>query len=184
MLKENRSFYDITPTERIDANAAMHNNIILRSMQETLDSLTEQYGAAPIEWRWGNLHTITLRPPLLGYIADNPDASRLFRVVVNNLFSKGPFPGLGHGMSINKGEYSWHQPFDMHAGASLRRIVDFSTPHRSLSVLPTGQSGSPLSAHYGDQTSLWLEGRYRYIYQDSTFFDQTSYQTMRLLPGE
>jgi len=67
-------------------------------------------------------------------------------------------------------------------GPSIRRIIDFSSPERSLSVLPTGQSGNPLSTHYGDQTNMWLDGRYRYIYRDSTFFQEASYQTMRLLP--
>jgi penicillin amidase len=85
-------------------------------------------------------------------------------------------------MTINKGEYSWNDPFSVTLGPSIRRIIDFSEPYRSLSVLPTGQSGNPLSANYGDQTDLWLDGRYRYIYSDSTFFLETNVETMRFQP--
>jgi len=85
-------------------------------------------------------------------------------------------------MTINKGEYSWNNPFAVTLGPSIRRIIDFSETYRSLSVLPTGQSGNPLSANYGDQTDMWLDGRYRYIYSDSTFFLETNVESMRLIP--
>lgn len=180
MLKENSSFFDDNNTPGTETR----NDIFRKSMEETLEQLTEKYGTETLNWRWENVHQLTLRPPLLREISDNPDSPNVFKTIVNNLFSKGPYPVQGHGMSINKTRYSWHSPFDMNLGPSIRRIIDFSSPGRSFSVLPTGQSGNPVSAHYGDQTDLWLEGRYRYIYQDSTFFEQTSIQTMTLYPVE
>ncbi len=178
MLQEDSSFFNIQDTPEVETRA----DIVRMSMLQTLEELEERFGPETYEWRWENLNTLTLRPPLLGEFSDDPSAPRIFTTIVNNLFNKGPYPGIGHAMSINKSQYSWHRPFEMEMGATIRRIVDFSSPERSLSVLPTGQSGNPLSANYGDQTNLWLEGRYRYIYHDSTFFQQTSYQTMRLLP--
>lgn len=156
--------------------------MIVRSMQDAVEWLTSRYGEEPINWRWENHHTIRLRPPLFSEASDRAGAPAPLRLIVNNLMTKGPYPVDGHSMSINNGQYDWSRPFEMVAGPSIRRIVDFSTPHRSYSVLPTGQSGNPLSEFYGDQTDLWLNGQYRYIYQDSTFFRETSYQTMRLLP--
>ncbi len=178
MLIDDSSFFNVVTTGDIESRS----DIVRRAMAETLEQLENKYGPESVEWRWENVHSLTLKPPLLGEASENPDAPALFRTIVNNLFNKGPYGVRGHGMSINKGQYSWHRPFEMDLGASIRRIVDFSTPERSLTVLPTGQSGNPLSANYGDQTSLWLEGRYRFLYQDSTFFQQTSYQTMRLYP--
>lgn len=178
MLRDDSSFFNIITTPEIETRP----EIVRFSMARTLEQLNEKFGPEPFEWRWENLNTLTLKPPLLGEVSEDPNAPAVFRMIVNNLFSKGPYGGRGHGMSINKGQYSWHRPFEMNMGASIRRIVDFSTPERVLSVLPTGQSGNPLSTNYGDQTNLWLEGRYRFIYQDSTFFQQTSYQTMKLLP--
>jgi penicillin amidase len=52
-------------------------------------------------------------------------------------------------------------------------------------VLPTGQSGNPLSDYYGDQTELWLNGQYRWLHQDSTvLFDEVEVRSMRLVPGD
>lgn len=158
------------------------DEIIRLTMDETIQQLNERFGPEMLEWRWENAHTLTIKPPLLGDLSEAPEAPAVFQTIVNNLFNKGPYSFPGHGMTVNKGQYSWDNPFDMNMGASIRRIVDFSDTSRIFSVLPTGQSGNPLSTHYGDQTQLWLEGRYRYIYQDSTFFDQTSYQSMTLQP--
>lgn len=180
MLQEDSSFFDITTTPEIETRS----DAVRESMAQTLDELATRFGNEPSEWRWENLHSLTLKPPLLGEASESPDAPVVFRIIVNNLFSKGPYSVRGHGMSINKGQYSWDRPFEMNLGASVRRIIDFSTPERTLSVLPTGQSGNPFSTNYGDQTNLWLEGRYRFIYQDSTFFQQTSYETMTLIPSE
>lgn len=178
LLKDDSSIFNITGA----ISGETQSNIVLMSMLETINQLEEQFGPEPFQWRWENLNTLTLRPPLFGEVALDPEASAVIRMIVNNLLNKGPFTARGHGMSINKSQYSWHRPFDMNLGPSIRRIIDFSTPERSLSVLPTGQSGHPLSSNYGDQTYLWLEGRYRTIYNDSTFFQRSSYQTMTLKP--
>jgi penicillin G amidase len=178
MLFENSTFFNIEGTSITEGR----EEIVRLTMRETIEQLEEQFGPEPIEWRWENAARFTLRPPLLGEAVENPDAPAVLRLIVNNIFSKGPYAVSGHSMSINKSDYNWNRPFEVSLGPSIRRIIDFSSPGRSLSVLPTGQSGNPFSTHYGDQTDLWLEGRYRFIYQDSTFFQQTSYQTMQLIP--
>lgn len=157
--------------------------VILHSMRQALDSLRAGHGPEPVEWRWERLHTLTLRPPLFGEAASDSAAPAALRMIVNNLLSKGPYGTGGHAMSLNNGEYRWNKPFDMVVGASIRRIIDLSDPGSTLSILPTGQSGNPLSAYYGDQTESWLEGEYKLLYRDSTLFRQTQVETMRLLPA-
>ena len=71
----------------------------------------------------------------------------------------------------------------MTLGASIRRIVDLSNLSEIQTVIPTGQSGNPLSKHFGDQTDLWLNGQYRILYQDSTLFKKSDTRTMRLEPS-
>ncbi|MEX0661784.1 MAG: penicillin acylase family protein [Balneolaceae bacterium] len=179
LLKDETSFVNLSTDEQ----SISSNEVLRESMIETIDQLTETYGDEPFQWRWESLHTLTLKPPMLGEAADQPEASATLKMIVENLLSKGPYPAVGNGMTINKGQYSWQEPFEMNLGPAIRRIVDFSQPHRSYSVLATGQSGNPLSAHFGDQTDFWLDGRYRYIYQDSTFFQQSNYETTRLIPA-
>jgi len=179
LLQDDSSYYIVNDSLQTESQST----IVLTSMLETLNQLEEQFGPEPFQWRWENVNTLTLRPPLLGEVALDPESSSMIKMIVNNLLSKGPFPARGHGMTVNKAQYSWHRPFDMNLGPSIRRIIDFSTPDRSLSVLPTGQSGHPFSPYYGDQTNLWLEGRYRTIYNDSTFFQRSSFQTMTLQPN-
>jgi len=178
ILTDGSSFFNIVEEENIE----FRNETVRTAMQATVDQLTEEFGPEPFEWRWESVHTLTLRPPLLGEISDHPESPATLRLIVNNLLSKGPFPVPGHGMTINKGEYSWSDPFSVTLGPSIRRIVDFSSPSRTYSVLPTGQSGHPLSSNFGDQTEMWADGRYRYIYSDSTFFREINHRTMKLEP--
>jgi len=178
-LQNGSSFFDnVKTSDRTETR----NDIILQSMNEAIDYLQTNYGNEPFEWRWEQLHTITLEPSLFGRAANDPNAPAALKLIVNNLLSKGPYPAPGHGMSVNNGEYSWNDPFGMILGPSIRRIVDFSNLNRTYSILPTGQSGNPISEYYGDQTESWLNGQYKFLYQDSTFFEEVQYHTMELLP--
>jgi penicillin amidase len=85
-------------------------------------------------------------------------------------------------MSINNGQYNWDAPFEMVLGASVRRIVNLADLRFSQSILPTGQSGNPFSSHFGDQTSLWLEGRYKELVQDSSYVKLSNWRHMQLIP--
>ena len=43
-------------------------------------------------------------------------------------------------------------------GAGLRLVADLASPDGLLAVTATGQSGHPLSAHWGDMLPLWRDG--------------------------
>ena len=49
----------------------------------------------------------------------------------------------------------------MVSGPAIRRIVDFADIEHSWNVLPTGNSGNPLSPHYSDQAQLFVDGEFR-----------------------
>ncbi|MEX0721704.1 MAG: penicillin acylase family protein [Balneolaceae bacterium] len=177
-VQNNSSFFDDINTAEIEDK----EDIVLKSMQDALFFLSDSLGSEPFEWRWEQLHSLTLEPPFLSMAAKNPDASGTLKLIVNNILSRGPYPVPGHGMSINNGQYNWDYSFDMILGPSLRRIADLSNLSRTKSVMPTGQSGNPLSDHYGDQTNMWLDGQYRWLHQDSTLFMQADFKTMTLTP--
>jgi penicillin amidase len=87
-------------------------------------------------------------------------------------------------MTVNNTQYEWHAPYAQVLGASIRRIVDLSDLSKSESIIPTGQSGNPLSEHFGDQTELWLSGKYRIFEHSSRIVEQTRLRTMIMSPSE
>jgi|AntRauTorckE6833_2_1112554.scaffolds.fasta_scaffold04861_4 penicillin amidase len=180
LIETESALFDDIQTDSVETKEDM----VIRSMQDAILFLSDSLGSEPYEWRWEQLHTITFEPPLFARAAKDPKASSALRMVVNNVLSKGPYEVKSHGMSVNNGQYSWNDPFEMVLGPSIRRISDLSDISRSKSVLSTGQSGNPLSEYYGDQTELWLTGEYRWLHQDSTLFDEAEIRTMRLVPGE
>ena len=64
----------------------------------------------------------------------------------------------------NAGGFSLKTPYNQTAGASMRRIVDFSNLNKTKFILPTGQSGLPNSPHYRDQAEMYHSGKYRTDY--------------------
>src|SRR5699024_2730136 len=103
-------------------------------------------------------------------------------LIVDNILNKGPYPVGGHGLTINNGEYSWNDPYNMILGPSIRRIIDFSKLEYTLSIVPGGQSERPFSPYSGDQIENWLNGQYKFLYHDRKLFNEKQYDTMRLVP--
>ncbi|WP_421774242.1 penicillin acylase family protein [Gracilimonas sp.] len=180
LIDTESSFFDDLSTEAVETKEDM----VVKSMQDAILFLSDSLGSEPYEWRWEQLHTLMLEPPLLSQAAEDPEAPNALKLIVDNVLSKGPYKVPSHGMSVNNGQYRWNNAFEMILGPSIRRISDLSDMSRSKSILPTGQSGNPLSDHYGDQTDMWLDGQYRWLYQDSTLFEEADIRTMRLVPVE
>jgi penicillin amidase len=176
LIQDSSALFDDVTTPQIESRKDM----ILQSMQDAILFLSDSLGSEPFEWRWEQLHTITFEPPLFGMAADDPNAPKALSMIVDNVLSKGPFSVEGHGMSVNNGQYKWDSPFEMTLGASVRRIVDLSDLSATRSVLPTGQSGNPLSDHYGDQTSKWLNKQYRIFEQNEEIAEKRTTRTMIL----
>lgn len=106
---------------------------------------------------WGDLHTIEYKHPL----------GRIF--LLDKLFNIGPFPAPGSHNEINNMKMrSFGIPnFDVVAGPSTRRLIDFSRPGKSWGINPIGISGHLLSPFYDDQVQLFLDGKYREQWMDA-----------------
>jgi penicillin amidase len=172
------SFFDNINTSEIESRS----DIVVKSMQDAIFFLSDSLGPQSEDWRWEQLHTLTLKPQLFAEAAEQPDAPSSLKLIVKNLLSKGPYSVDGHGMSVDNAQYNWNSPFEMVLGPSIRRIVDLSNMSSVKTITPTGQSGSPFSEHFGDQTEMWLNGQYRVFYQDSNLFEQSELRTMNLTP--
>lgn len=99
---------------------------------------------------WGDVHTIEYRHPL----------GRNFPL--NLIFNLGPYPIPGAYNEINNNKQrGFTGDFQVVAGASTRRIIDFANPQKSWGILPIGNSEHILSPFYKDQVQMFIKGEYR-----------------------
>ncbi|WP_299528642.1 penicillin acylase family protein [uncultured Lutibacter sp.] len=148
-IKKNTSIWwdNISTTNIIETK----KNILSKSLVEAVASLENQFGNDITAWNWEKVHTLE-HPHPLGTIA-----------YLKNYFNVGPFPINGAREVINNRGYEYNNSglYNVNAGPSTRRIIDFSDVENSISILPTGQSGNPFSKHYKDQAEMYNKGEFR-----------------------
>ncbi|RKS99848.1 penicillin acylase family protein [Flavobacterium sp. 123] len=127
------------------------NQILTMSFKQAIHSLEDQLGNLVTAWTWSKVHTVEHQHPL-GKIA-----------VLKPFFNLGPFEVSGSNEVINNlfFDYTNDRSYIVKGGPSTRRVIDFSDIENSWSVLPTGQSGNQMSAHYSDQAVLYNSGKFR-----------------------
>ena len=70
--------------------------------------------------------------------------------------------------------YSDNPVNEVKAGPSTRRVIDFSDIENSVSILPSGQSGNPMSKHYADQAQMYNNGKFRKMKMNKAEIIKTS----------
>lgn len=123
---------------------------LVRGLEMSLDQLRARFGPRPIDWMWGNLHTLELKHLLSS------------NSVIRRIYDLGPFPRGGTNTTVNNGEYSLDRPYDMLIGPSMRMIVDMGKPGMYFS-LPGGECGQVLSSHYSDFLDDYLKGEIKFF---------------------
>ena len=138
---------DISTPEKMETK----KDILSKSLIETVAALEKQLGADMKNWTWGTVHTLEHNHPL-GSVAS-----------LREYFNVGPFPIKGAREVIDNRGYQLNEAgiYNVKAGPSTRRIIDFSDVENSMSILPTGQSGNPFSKHYRDQAEMYNKGEFR-----------------------
>jgi penicillin G amidase len=138
---------DVTTKDSKESRAVILN----KSFHEAIDALEKQLGNNLKTWTWDKVHTLEHSHPM-GQIA-----------VLKKIFNVGPFEVAGSNEVINNlmFDFSDSGSYNVKAGPSTRRVIDFSNIENSISILPTGQSGNPFSKHYNDQAEMYSLGRFR-----------------------
>lgn len=127
------------------------SEILAKSFKEAISALETQLGKSVPAWTWDKVHVVEYQHPL-GKIA-----------MLRKIFNVGPFEVSGSNEVINNQmfDYTNESKYVVKGGPSSRRVIDFSDIENSWNVLPTGQSGNPLSAHYNDQSEIYNTGNFR-----------------------
>ncbi|MCX6172750.1 MAG: penicillin acylase family protein [Flavobacterium sp.] len=125
--------------------------ILTQSFKEAITSLEKQLGKDIGQWQWAKVHKITFQHPI--------GKLKLF----SKFFNVGSYSIAGTNEVINNQLFIYTDDAEINTkgGPSTRRIIDFSDIENSWSVLPTGQSGNPMSKHYDDQSELFVNGKFR-----------------------
>ncbi|MGL2964976.1 penicillin acylase family protein [Flavobacterium sp. XGLA_31] len=140
------------------------SDILTQSFKEAVVSLEKQLGSDVKEWKWKRVHQVTFEHPI-GKLA-----------LFSRFFNVDAYPVSGSNEVINNQLflYSDDEVLRVKGGPSTRRIIDFSDIENSWSVLPTGQSGNPMSIHYDDQTPLFIKGKFRKMKLNKREIEMTS----------
>jgi penicillin amidase len=108
-------------------------------------ALAQRFGPDPATWRWGQAHVARFEHPLLRFV---PVIGPLVRL-------EAATPGDGE--TLNRGGLRGGDFAHVH-GAGFRGVFDLAAPDGALAVIAGGQSGHPLSRHWGDLLPLWVRG--------------------------
>lgn len=125
-------------------------DIVRKTMDISIQWLTDNYGSDTTNWKWGNIHTLILEHPL-GQVN-----------ILNKIFklNRGPFRVGGSSSTISRYYYFFKEPFKCKFSASLRHIYNIADWDASNTVIPTGNSGVSTSKFYCNQTSLYINDEY------------------------
>ena len=121
--------------------------VALRSFRRAVALLAAKQGKATEQWRWDREHRIYFEHPLTQQFP-------ALRWIVN----LGPFPVGGSGMTLSHQAYTFMEPFNVQSTVPWRQVVDLGNPENAQDICVPGQSGHPMSLHYGDQIATWLKG--------------------------
>ncbi|WP_413999409.1 penicillin acylase family protein [Flavobacterium sp. W1B] len=148
VANENSLWWDNVKTKN---KKETRNEILSKSFKEAIASLEKQLGNSVPAWTWNKVHVVEYQHPL-GKVA-----------ALRKIFNVGPFEVSGSNEVINNQmfHYTDEAKHVVTGGPSTRRVVDFSDIENSWGILPTGQSGNPLSAHFRDQAELYNAGKFR-----------------------
>ena len=108
------------------------------------------YGSRFSNWRWDEAHVAELSHDIF---QDQAPFSWWFDLSIGNGGGRYTVNAAGFRFSTQT------RPFVQDHGPAMRAIYDLADPDRSLFIANTGQSGNPLSPHYGDFLERWRDHR-------------------------
>ncbi len=150
------------------------NTIVTQAFRKTINSIAESQGKNTNEWKWGNVHTLTLQHPM-GEVAA---LEKIFKL------NRGPFPVPGSYHTVSPYSYSFSNPYQVTHGSSHRHIYSLANWDSSFTVIPTGNSGVPGSEFYGNQTPLFLDHIYHRDYYSREAVESAAKYVIKLKPSD
>ncbi len=121
------------------------------ALDRALAELSQRYGADMKDWRWGVAHPASFSHPVWSRL---PVIGAWLGLAIPD---DGSFDTIDNATMAVGNET---QPFTAVHGPTLRMIVDMAAPDAARFMVTPGQSGNPLSPHYGDLMAPWRDVTY------------------------
>ena len=146
------------------------DEVLAKAFKLAEQSLINQLGPEVDDWQWQKVHFL-LHKHVLGQFYP-----------LDELLNVGPIPAPAGPGTINNlsFKYNTENTYIVSSGPAMRRIVDFSHLENTKSILPTGQSGNPLSTHYNDQAQMFAKGQFRSQLMDSTLIVESQKYMLKI----
>ncbi|HYP89604.1 MAG TPA: penicillin acylase family protein, partial [Polyangiaceae bacterium] len=145
---------------------------MLGALAEAVATLSERFGSSRAAWAWGHVRPL----PLQHRFGEKKPLDRVFNL--------GPLPGWGDGTTVNQAGFEFWNPLrHSTVTAHLRSVMEVGNFGASRFVLLGGQSGNPLSPHYGDLVALHQRGEGIPVHWDDGEVARHSVATLTLAPS-
>ena len=119
-----------------------------KALGSAVKTLRAKYGHKTANWKLGKLRPLTISHPLG---SQKP---------LGKIFNIGPISWGGDANTVNQAASPPLNPFsNVTAIASMRMSIDVGMWENNRFILPSGQSGNPVSSHYDDMSALWQKGK-------------------------
>ena len=136
--------------ERRTTETETRDDVLASAMNDATTELTHRLGGDPASWRWGDLHTLTIKNQSFGESGIGP---------IEWLFNRGPYATTGGPSLVNATGWTAPDGYRVDWVPSMRMVLDMSDLDSSRWVNLTGASGHAFSKHYADQVELWRTGK-------------------------
>lgn len=142
------SVWDDERTDEVESR----RDVLLAAFADAVDEVRSRFGGDPDAWAWGEVRPFVLRHPFAN------DDGVLGWFVNEDPLAIGGGPETVFKNQFARGDRERLNPL---VGPVLRFTIDMADPWRATYSLAGGQSGWPMSEHYGDLLEDWAEGRGR-----------------------
>jgi penicillin amidase len=146
------------------------DDVVSQALHDAIERLSRTLGDDLRSWRWDGVHDAVFAHPIFNTL---PILGRWLRREV---------PHGGDWSTVDVGPVFAPRPFEQHAVAGYRQIVDLSPSNDSRFLEAAGQSGNRLSPHYDDALELWASKRYRKMRMDRADVERGAIGHLRLMP--
>ncbi|MUL41182.1 penicillin acylase family protein [Streptomonospora sp. PA3] len=123
--------------------------VLSEAMRRAAGELSERLGADPADWRWGELHTLTVPHPSLGSSGIGP---------MEWLFNGSPVAASGGDSTVNATGWDRTEGYAVTTVPSMRMAIDMAELDAARWIDLTGASGHAFHPNHQDQTPLWARG--------------------------